>query len=426
MRIVKTPIVKGPGTVTWGFVAISAICAITAGSAAAPGEANTLAIAGRTNSTPWVAAAGSFVAVSWAAANAGKGDIYVAVSRDGGRTFAVPVMVNATAGDARISGEIAPRVSLRPIAGAAPEIVVTWNARDGGTSIRTARSADGGRSFGAPVTLQTSGAAGDRGWQATTIDPQGGVHAIWLDHREMAASKDAHAGHKGEHDGVAMAQKSALYYSDGRPGGERELFKGVCYCCKTAMAAAPDGSLYAAWRHVFEGNMRDMGFTVSRDGGRTFSPLARVHHDRWAINGCPDDGPAMAIDRAGTVHLVWPTVLNGTEGALHYATSRDGKSFNAPIRVLTLGGPKPSHPQITIDGAGRAVVAWDEVRDGVRLAAFRRVMVSREGQPAFSPIETLSAGPASYPMLAAASTGLVAVWTSGTPERSVIGVQIVK
>jgi hypothetical protein len=76
-----------------------------------------------------------------------------------------------------------------------------------------------------------------------------------------------------------MAQQSGLYYSAlaGTKPAERELFKGVCYCCKTAMATGPKGEIYAAWRHVFAGNFRDMGFTVSRDGGKSFSPLLRVH-----------------------------------------------------------------------------------------------------------------------------------------------------
>ena len=72
----------------------------------------TLAVPNRANSTPWVAASGSFVAVTWGATANGKGDIFVATSRDGGHTFSTPVRVNAIEGDARISGEIAPRVAL--------------------------------------------------------------------------------------------------------------------------------------------------------------------------------------------------------------------------------------------------------------------------------------------------------------------------
>ena len=100
-----------------------------------------------------------------------------------------------------------------------------------------------------------------------------------------------------------MAQRSGLYYASSSGAAERELFKGVCYCCKTAIAIAPNGDIHSAWRHVFANNMRDIAATVSRDGGKTFAPLLRVHEDKWSINGCPDDGPAIAVDGAGTVHL---------------------------------------------------------------------------------------------------------------------------
>jgi hypothetical protein len=389
----------------------------------APADA-TLAISGAVNQTPWVASQGALVAVVWGASVSGKGDIFCAVSRDGGRSFATPVRVNAVAGEARISGEIAPRVSLAPLPGSAvPGIVVLWNSKDSTTQIKIARSSDGGRTFGRPVPLQAGGAAGERGWQALTLDARGNAHAIWLDHRGMAAPKDTPAEHKGEHDGAAMAQRSGLYYANSAGGAasERELFKGVCYCCKTAMTTGPDGTLYAAWRHVFAGNFRDMGFTASRDGGKTFSPLVRVNQDGWSINGCPDDGPAMVVDAKGVVHLVWPTVAGGTEGTLLYATARDGKSFTAPVRVPTLGSPKPSHPQIAIDGQGRLVVAWDEVRGGVRGAAFSRMTAAGT----FGPAQSFgTSGPSSYPVLAASSKGLVAVWTAGPPAQSTIAVRV--
>jgi hypothetical protein len=371
----------------------------------------TLAVPGRANSTPWVAAAGALVAVAWGAAAEGKGDVMIAISRDGGTSFATPVRVNSLPGDARISGEIAPRVTVQPRAGADPIVTVTWNARDAHTQIKTARSTDGGRTFSAAMSLQTGGAAGDRGWQAAATDGRGTLHTIWLDHRGMAASKGH--DHKGEHDGVAMAQRSSLYYA-AAGSAERELFKGVCYCCKTALAVGANGHIYAAWRHVFANNMRDIAFTVSRDGGATFSPLLRVHEDKWSINGCPDDGPAIAVDRAGTVHLVWPTVLNGTEGALLYSTTRNGRTFTTPLRVPTLGAPKPSHPQIAADAAGGIMIGWDEVIDGVRTAAGRSVSMSN-GRAEFGAIVRLAGGASTYPVLAATSKGWLAAWSTGGP-----------
>ena len=382
-------------------------------------ETTTLAVPGRANSTPWVAASGSFVAVTWGAAANGKGDIFLAVSRDGGRTFTSPTRVNSVEGNARISGEIAPRVALMARSGVAdPLITVTWNAKDATTHIRTARSRDGGRTFVDEISLQAKGAIGERGWPASALDSRGTLHTIWLDHRAMAAAKAATdpAQHKGEHDGVAMAQRSGLYYAaDGMP--ERELFKGVCYCCKTALATGPKGEIYAAWRHVFAGNMRDMGFTMSRDGGKTFSPLMRVNQDGWSIQGCPDDGPAMAVDAKGTVHLVWPTVDN-EQGVIFYATSQNGARFTTPVRLPTLGGPKPSHPQIAISGDGRAFVAWDESREGVRRAAIAQIGSSRSPD--------ILGDVTSYPVMAATASGIVVAWTSGPPDRSTIGIRVVQ
>lgn len=386
-----------------------------------PARANdlTFAVPGRVNSTPHVASAGQFVAVAWGAAADGKGDIMIAVSRDGGRLFSSPVRVNSSAGDARISGEITPRVTVQPRSGAEPIVTVTWNAKDEGTLIRTARSTDGGKTFTAATALQSRTAPGDRGWQATAIDGRGLLHSIWLDHRAMASASKGHDTHKGEHDGVAMAQRSSLYYAP-VDGPERELFKGVCYCCKTALAVAPNGHLYAAWRHVFANNMRDIAFTVSRDGGATFAPLSRVHEDKWSINGCPDDGPAMTVDPAGTVHLVWPTVLNGEAGALMYATSKDGATFSTPVQVPTLGSPKPSHPQIASDAKGRMMIAWDEVIGGVRTAAARSVSIEAK-RVAFGDVVKLAEGASTYPVLAPTAHGWFAVWSTGGPASTVRG-----
>lgn len=389
----------------------------------------TLAVSGHSNQTPWLASHGRFVAAVWGASAGGKADVFLAVSRDAGQSFAAPVRVNAAAGEARVSGEIAPRVALVPAAGAAePEVVVLWNARDGATQIKIARSRDGGRTFSAAAALQQPGAAGERGWQALAVDRRGTAHAIWLDHRGLAGGAAKAAGHQGEHDGVATAQRSGLYYSSqsGGPATERELFKGVCYCCKTALAAGPDGSVFAAWRHVFAGNYRDMGFTVSRDGGKTFAPLVRVNQDGWSINGCPDDGPAMAVDDRGAVHLVWPTVSGGVEGALLYAVSRDGKSFSPPARVPTLGGPKPSHPQIAVNGAGQIVIGWDEVRSGVRTVVISRVTTTVGGTPSFGSPETLDAAQSAYPVIAAVPGGWLAAWTSGPPDRAVIATRLIR
>lgn len=401
----------------------------------------TLAVTGRTNATPWIAADGQFVAVVWGATRDGRSDIYLATSDDAGTTFGAPVRVNALVGDGRVSGEIPPRVALHRAAGAArSEVVAAWNAKDQGTGIKLARSRDGGRTFAAPLVLQAAGAPGDRGWHALTVDAAGTAHVVWLDHRGLAEAKAAeaattpatksgaaaHAGHgSGDHDGVAMAQKSRLYYArvgDTSVVTDQPLAAGVCYCCKTALAPTSRG-VVATWRHVYAGNMRDIAFQWL--GAPSAAQPTRVSEDAWAINGCPDDGPAMAVGAGDRVHIVWPTVIPGPEpmGALFYSAMTNGVTFGARQRVPTLGAPKPSHPQV-IDAHGRVTVAWDESSDGLRSAAVVSGERASDGTIRFGTPQKLAAidGPTSYPVLAETSQGVIAVVTAGAPTASTIRV----
>lgn len=473
----------------WGALVSTAVMLMAAAppvssssSATTEAAAVTLRVPDRANATPWIAASGDFVAVAWgASAGAKMFDVYVAVSRDGGRTFGAPVQVNTVAGEGRLGGELPPRVSLaRRSGGADPEVVVLWNARGTTTSIKMSKSRDGGKTFDAPIALSSADAVGDRGWQALTVDGRGTPHAIWVDHRGLAAARSegatthvhgaasktagtsaasgtgAQAGANGgthggaaqgadraTHDGVAMAQKSGLYYASlsavasAAPAAtasapadlERKLTAGTCYCCKTALVTGQDDALFAAWRQVYPGNLRDIAFSVSRDRGRTFSAPVRVSEDKWEIHGCPDDGPAMTVDKRGVVHIIWPTVIGaGTDepqGALFYASTSDGRTFTPRVRIPTLGSPKPSHPQIATDDRGRLVVAWDEILDGQRTAVVRELHPSSSGRPVTfgEPLRLTTNEASTYPVLASTSRGLLAVWTTGATAASVITVK---
>jgi hypothetical protein len=67
------------------------------------------------------------------------------------------------------------------------DIFVSWVSKRDGTTIRVARSADGGRTFTASRAVSTPAAPGNRGWHAMTIDAHGDLDVVWLDHREMAS-----------------------------------------------------------------------------------------------------------------------------------------------------------------------------------------------------------------------------------------------
>ena len=398
-----------------------------------------LSVKGRASSNASIAASGRFVAVVWAASTeAGVTDIYAASSRDAGGTFSTPVRVNSTAGAARVNGEQPPHVSLvprvNPEPDLAPDIVIVWTAPGAaGTVLLTARSFDGAKTFSPSAIVAGTDAAGNRGWEAIATDKLGRVDAIWLDHRETAQAGSMDMSHHMDHatspsmqtDSVAKAQLSKLYFGVVGAATAKPplvLTGGVCYCCKTALAIGADGAVYAAWRHVYPGNMRDIAFTMSRDDGQTFAAPIRVSEDKWALDGCPENGPAIAVDARNTVHLAWPTLISGSNPAgalgLFYATSRDGRQFSARQTIPTTGTPR--HVQMAATGDEAPVLVWDEGGSAGKSVVLARRTTDRNGRAVFARRPLTVLGAASYPALALTTDGALVVATAGGAADSVI------
>jgi Cu/Ag efflux protein CusF len=382
--------------------------------AAVAALAQTLGIPGAANSTPVVAASGSWVVTVWTASEPAGTNVYAAVSDKAGDSFRPPVRVNDISGEAHVYGEDPPRVAIAPAAEAArpPEIVVTWPSdRAKHLGLRSSRSLDGGRTFLPSASVGDEHIAGERGFQSVTIGADHVVRAAWLDQRRDPGTP-AHNNVEGDWDPMHLMFASTS--SDGRWAPETRLATNVCGCCKTAVALGRDGAIFVAFRNIYPRSLRDISVIVSRDDGRTFSPPVRVSEDHWALDGCPDDGPAMAVDRDGVVHIVWPTLMPGSEPAigLFHASTRDGVAFTARQRIAALGSRKPSHPQLTVNACGALTIVWDEVQASIRRAALRQLTPSAAGDvDVGDPLILSGADSAVYPVVAAAAGGLVTAWT---------------
>jgi hypothetical protein len=416
---------------------IVTFAALVAGSAvgARSETAIEIGIRDRANASASIATSGSFVGIVWSAKTKdGVTDIYAATSRDSGRTFGTPVRVNAVAGEASASGEQPPRIALSDGASALPAIAVMWTAKStNGTRLVSARSTDGGRSFSHAESVPGSDASGNRGWESMAMDPNADAVAVWLDHRNVPARTSsagmpagAHqhgaTSHPADMDGAARAQLSQIFFARlADRGSARAIAPGVCYCCKTSVATAPDGRIVVAWRHVYPGNVRDIALTLSSDGGRTFAPPVRLSDDDWVLDGCPENGPSVAVDLTNTIHVVWPTLVQGDAGAepsmkLFYATSRDGKSFTMRQPLPTNDAPR--HPQLAVEPSGHIAVVWDEQAEGVR-----RIVAARgatDGTSVRFTRDVITDDRGTYPAIAPLADGALIAWTSGPVERSVL------
>jgi hypothetical protein len=335
--------------------------------------------------------------------------------------------VRVTAADrpASVNGEQPPRVVIERSAQDRASVVVLWTAKEGdGTSLLYARSTDGGRTFGVTTPLPGVDAPGNRGWESMAAANDGRVYALWLDHRDTAQAMEGHAHHHGasepaKMDGVARAQRSQLFVGslDGTLAPSA-IARGVCYCCKTALTTGADGTIYAAWRHVYPGNMRDIAFTMSRDGGHSFSDPVRVSEDDWQLDGCPENGPALAVDAAKRVHVLWPTLVRDGAGEtlrLFHAMSGDGRAFTARAALPAAGAAY--HPQLVAAPSGALVAAWDEVRSGQRRVRAALGRTGGHGGVQFSDVALGDDTTGAYPALAATRTHAVLAWARrGAPD----------
>ena len=398
-----------------------------------------LAITDAVNAGVSLAANGSTVVAVWAAITDGRANIYAAVSRDGAATFEAPVRVNDRDGDARFSGEQAPRVAI------GKDIAVVWPSRQGSTSvIRLARSADGGRTFSHATTVHAGALTGARGWASLSAGPSGDVRVAWLDGRNAnAGSHDAAAHGEAAHDAAEHAQAAAhemheamrqdIVFARIAADGERtesSVATNVCFCCKTSVVTSASGAIHVAWRHIFPTNLRDIAVGTSTDGGKTFSAPVRVSEDHWQIAGCPEDGPALAAGDAA-LHIAWSTMTEATppQKVVFYSYSTDGgHSFAPRVRLDTGAGAETvaAHAQIVSAGA-RVFATWDESAESRHRIQVREI-TSKPGAASWTPdlhaAVTFGAdAPATYPAIVALPDGLVLAWTNNAPSGSGVIVQ---
>ena len=102
---------------------------------------------------------------------------------------------------------------------------------------------------------------------------------------------------------------AAIYRNVSRDGGatfspDAKVADHACECCRIALAKGSDGRLRALWRHVFPPNVRDHAFALIADG-QPANAYTRATYDGWRVDGCPHHGPSLAADDAQGFHAVW-------------------------------------------------------------------------------------------------------------------------
>jgi hypothetical protein len=292
----------------------------------------------------------------------------------------------------------------------APHMAAHWLQRSGGGrydyEVRVARSRDGGATWG-PGVVPHPPSAGEHGFASLYAAGGDSIGVVWLDGRNFDTTR---AGATRE-----MMLASTTMRLTGSLGTERILDGRICDCCQTSMAVTARGPV-VVFRDRSPDEIRDIAIVRLVDGAWT-APRP-VHADRWHMESCPVNGPAVAAD-GDRVAVAWFTAARDTARVLVAFSDDAGATFGAPLRVD--GGQPAGRVDVELDDAGGAVVTWIE-RTGGEDAEVRVRRVTRDGRLGAPAVVTASsaARASGFPrMTRAGGEGgqLVFAWTvPGAPS----------
>lgn len=313
----------------------------------------------------------------WSDTREGKSNIYLAKTRDGGRTFGSNVRVNDVSGTAGLFGAT---VALDRQNRAH---VVWFDNRDGDYDIYYAGESDRPDEFTPairinddkdhPVEADVFGddePAGSTGPTFQTlpslvVDQNGAIYVAWQDYRRNQA--DIYFA-KSTDGGKTFSRNLRVNDDIGRAG---QLYP--------SLAVGADGVLYLAWHDFRKGN-QDIYFSRSTDGGKTFSRNIRVNDDPETAG---QFNPSLAVDTKGTVYVAWHDLRDGNAD-IYFAVSRDGGVTFGPNRRLNddRGEAYQFHPSLAVGRDNTVAVAWEDYRNG---QADIYLAYSADGGGTFSP-----------------------------------------
>lgn len=262
------------------------------------------------------------------------------------------------------------------------QVLIAWqeiifSGGSHGGEIMVASSRDGGKSFSNPANLSNSKAGDGKGridserWHNGSLDivaaPDGDVVVAWT-----------------EYEGALWVSRQTAGAEDfSRP--VRVAGSAATPARGPTLAVGPGGRLYVAWT-VGEDKGGDIHVAASADGGASFGAARRV-----APSKTYSDAPKLAVDPAGTLHLVYAESIGGPFERFHVRHTRSsdgGRSFE-PSREISAPPPAGSvsagFPSLGVDARGRVYVTWELYTNERLQSRGLGLSVSLDGGRSFTP-----------------------------------------
>jgi hypothetical protein len=267
------------------------------------------------------------------------GEIFFARSTDGGRTFSDPINLSNTpagAGKGRLTARHWDNGSLDLAVGPSGHLYAAWTEYEG--VLRFSRSTDGGRGFSAPQRIAGGDPAPPARGPALAVAAGETVYLAWTVGEDPAA--DLRLARSD--DGGRSFGEPLLIFSDGHSDAPRIAVDG-------------QGTMHMVWAERPPGMFQPYHVRYSRsgDGGRTFEAPSEISGaGSGAFRGAAF--PYLDIDDAGAVYVLWE-LFSGRSGrpqGLGFTISRDGgRTFASPAVV-----PGSDDPALGVNGSGQGLL----------------------------------------------------------------------
>ena len=266
--------------------------------------------------------------------------------------------------------------------------------------LRLAYSKDEGKTWSKPIAPHHDKTRTQHGFASLFEMPDKSLGLVWLDGRDMDPAKKKEDG--------AMDVYFASFDSSWKQTAESSINARVCECCQTSVATTADGPI-VAFRDRTTDDIRDIHVTRVEQG--KWTDAVSVHDDKWKIDACPVNGPAVAA-RGKNVVVAWFTALDDN-GKAYAAFSQDsGRTWGAPIRLDDKVAEGHVDVELLVDGS--AVATWVEFANNRSQFRARKVQASGERSKSIVIAGESDARVSGYPRMAKRGADLVFAWTESS------------
>ncbi len=226
------------------------------------------------------------------------------------------------------------------------------------------QSNDSGKSWNVENKLHSDSTKSEHGFVSIAPSKNNSFFTSWLDGRNTKGT--GHDHEQGQSDG-AMQIRVAEVMSDGEIRNEFELDSRTCDCCNTSTALTSDGPI-VVWRDRSDQEIRDIYYSKFKNG--IWSKSKPVFKDNWKINGCPVNGPKVAVQE-NSVAVAWFTAADNVP-KVNLSFSKDaGDNFLEPLTISE--GKAIGRVDLLMLDQGTALISWMESSEDLALVRIAKV-----------------------------------------------------